>query len=230
MTVNGASEPPQDLSGWLFRDTEAASKKAAKALAEPLKGSSSTVLAKLGHIARASLGRQIVNGLKELLPGGLVDVFRAAWGDYEALLAASAATVRKPGAERVVAMKDQKVRFEQEPTFDIVLDGTTLLTVKGDLEVEVTLVDSVAIVRGGRLTDIHAGHASVSGVVQVEGLDIAKEEYVWPFNCEIAFDPGLDLTAVPSVEHLVFGTDDRRTVAGAPESAASDEDSAESAA
>jgi len=199
MTFSTEIQPPQNLSRWLLRDPKPASKAAEKAIAEPLRKSTSTVLAKLSHIARASLGRQVVNGLKKLLPGDMTDVFRAAWGDYEALVEAGAASVQQPHAERVVTLKDQKVSFAQEPTFDVLVDGTTLLTVKGHLEVVFTLSRPEAVVRAGRLVEVHAGHASVSGLVQVEDLDIAKDEYVWPFEFVLEFDPGVELSASASL-------------------------------
>jgi hypothetical protein len=195
MTHSSEPYPPRNLAQWLLADRDPAAERAEQAIAAPLAQSPVTVLSQLGAVARASLSRQIVDGLKEMLPGDAVDVFRSAWGDYRALLDAGERTAQLSPAELVVKLKDQEVKFNREPTFDLMVNGTTLLSLAGRLEVVFALRKPEAVVRAGELITVHAGNASVTGSVQLEDVAIAHREFVWPHQLVIEFGPGVNLTA-----------------------------------
>ena len=188
-TAPAPSAPPRDIATWLLGDPAAAPAAGAVLVQHPR----ARLLGQLGQAARESLGRQIVGALQSVVGDDLVDLLRQGWAKHRALLTASRETAGHAHAERVVQMAEHQITFTHQPTVDTLLDQVEVLVLTAKVEVIFDIGRVDAIVRSGRLVEISAGHAKVSGSISIEDQTIAQRTYDLPLELVFELDGGIDL-------------------------------------
>jgi Protein of unknown function (DUF2510) len=106
----------------------------------------------------------------------LADVAAAGWKKYDALKDAARRTRDDRDAKELVSLTTHKIASSHCPSVDLYLDGRKLATVEIELEVVLTIAGVVAVVKGGRLTEIQSGTCTAGGSLAVQGIDMVKRQ------------------------------------------------------
>jgi hypothetical protein len=93
-----------------------------------------------------------------------------------------------------VDLVEHTIRWQQEPAVEFFRDQVYLLTLTGQLELTFKLGEVVAKVRSGRLISVAAGNSSVTGVVVLEGVEIARRTRPFPPDYVLKLGAGIELT------------------------------------
>jgi len=186
-------ELPGDVGAWLLTG-QGPLNAAERALAASMKDRDRHWPARLGKVLKAALGQEIVAALRTVLEQSVVDILIEGWGRHSALLAAAHATASGPDEETTVDLVEHTIRWQQEPAVEFFRDQIYLLALTGQLELTFKLGEVVAKVRSGRLISVAAGNSSVTGVVVLEGVEIARRTRPFPPDYVLKLGAGIELT------------------------------------
>lgn len=182
-----------DLGTWLLPEADPIASAAAQRALEQPNGAS--VLSKLGRAAKSSVAHQVVAALRTVLRDDLVDLLLKGWAKHRSLVQAAVATASQPDADRTVLLAEHRVVFDQEPTVDIVIDQLSLLlTLHGRVTVTFDVGRVDAVVRGGRLVQLNGGHTTITGLLRLEGQELANRRRDFRADLTVRLGTGIDLT------------------------------------
>lgn len=191
--------PPRDVAEWLLGDTRTTVSPALdRAMDVPGDRAAARPLENLSRVARAALRQQIVIALRAVLHGDVADLLVAGWRKHHTLVEAANATLVGPGTEQLVTLAEHRVRWTQDPTLDVILDGVPVLTLSACLETLFDIGEVVAMVRSGRLVELRAGNAAVTGTVTVQDQEISRRTVQLPLQLVVDLGPGVALTTTRS--------------------------------
>ena len=183
------STPPRDVATWLLGDPAAAPAAGAALVEQP----AARLLGQLGQAARESLGRQVIGALQSVIGDDPADLLRQGWAKHRALLTAARETTDPANPERLVQLAEHQITYAHEPTVDVLFDQVEVMVLTAKVEVIFEIGRMDAIVRSGRLVEVSAGHAKVSGSVSIEGQKIAERSHDFPLELALTLGDGIDL-------------------------------------
>ena len=120
-----------------------------------------------------ALRRQICTATEDLLNLDLVDVLMAAWRKHAALVAAARRTTAAPGSREVVDLATHHITMTQRPYIDLLCDEVRVGRVQLELQLAFTVAGLVAVVQGGLLVAVQAGHCTIAATLLIEGEQVA---------------------------------------------------------
>jgi hypothetical protein len=135
---------------------------------------------KLSASGRAWLHRQVIGALEQLLGAPLTDLLATAWSRGTEMIRAADATSGDPTAERLVLLHAHEVTYTQDLTVTVVYDERWRTDLRGQATLDFEVGRVEAVVRGGYLEDVLAGHAQVTGSLELEGNLIAERSIPLP--------------------------------------------------
>ena len=183
------------------------------------------VLTRLSHDARQAVTEELRRLLREALADRLVDLLFEQVSGYQRLDQARSATLRDPRSVERVTLNQFGWRIEYAPRVTVRLDGVALLTLAAKVELIFRASGLSAVVRGGRLIELHAGSLEIEGKLWLQSTAVAERSMSLPMTLILGTAEGLPLApfvpapaAVPSFEVLPA------LVAAGPVATASDDD------
>lgn len=189
--------PSPDVNAWLFTNPERAVPSTARVLKHHRREPESARLKGLTKVGRAALAQEVLTAFRSIVHESVVDVVVDGWRRHRTLVEAAEASVRTR-TDQLVQLKPHRVTFGRDPSVDVFLSDIRVLTISGRLELTVQITDAVATVRAGRLVAVHAGRATASGTVALEGQRIASQSAHWHLPDLLKFEHGLDLASRPA--------------------------------
>ena len=167
-----------DTGAWLLHDGDWVRGRLATALtAHKHDTPTAARIARLaGTVLKESLAAEIMQRLRELLGDDLLELLVQGLTKHEALREAARVTLATPGSESTVTLGQQRVRIEQDPSIDVLVDGRRALTLDFDLDIVFTLVEAKAKVRAGLLMELSSPSPKVVGTLTTYGHEISRGE------------------------------------------------------
>jgi len=192
-------QAPDDTTEWLLGAARRATRRAVEHTLDPSQGiPGAQFLGHLGSAARAALGQQVITALRSLLRTDVADLLIEGWRKHRTLTAAAEASLTEPDGEQLVTLAEHRVQSAHEASLDIVLDQVPVLTLSARWEVIFDIGKVVAVVRDGRLRALHAGDATVTGALTLQGEEITRRSVHVPLRAVLDLGPGIELVAAKS--------------------------------
>ena len=120
-----------------------------------------------------ALRHQISTATDNLLNLDLVDVLMTAWRKHAALVAAARRTTAAPGSSEVVDLATHRITMTQRPYIDLLCDEVRVGRVQLELQLGFTVAGLVAVVQGGLLVAVQAGHCTIAAALLIENEQVA---------------------------------------------------------
>ncbi|MDT5329667.1 MAG: hypothetical protein QOF31_964 [Mycobacterium sp.] len=162
---------------------------------------------------------ELADTTSEFMSVNLADIAAAGWKKYDALKKAARSTRDDPDAKELVSLTTHKIASSHHPSVDLYLDSKRLATVEIALEVALTIAGVIAVVKGGRLTEIQSGSCTASGSLAVQGIEMIKRQRKFDLYGAFRLGHGVPLLEpAPSndpVEPVVVRKDEAPTTPGA---------------
>lgn len=148
----------------------------------------------LGAVARRALVEEIETKLRMVLSDTLADLVIGGWQVHAAIADAIRKSRDEPGVDQVVPLRNHTITANRGHDLDVEVDGFQVLTLSVELVVKLQLYDAVAVVGDGHLVAVRSGQAKASGILTVEGVEIAQETLSFPLTVELAMHRPQDLS------------------------------------
>lgn len=194
ITDTGVTTSP-DTRAWLLQDEEWVRGRIATAVTARKDDSPAAArIARLaGTVLRDSVGAEILRRLRELLGDDLQELLVEGLAKHQALQTAARATLAEPGSESVVTLGAQRVRVEQDPSIDVLVDGKRAFSLDFNLDIVFTLVEVRATVRAGALMELSTPSPKVIGTLKSHGHEISRGEGELRLPLRVTFGVGYPL-------------------------------------
>jgi hypothetical protein len=127
------------------------------------------------------------------MSANLSDVVAAGWKKYDALLKAARSTCNDPNATELVSLTTHKIESSHHPSIDLFLDKKRLATVEIAMDVALTIVGVIAVVKRGRLMEIRSGSCTASGSLAVQGIELIKKQRKYDLGGAFSLGRGVPL-------------------------------------
>ena len=161
---------------------------------------------------------ELAESTTDFMSANLSDVVAAGWKKYDALLKAARSTCDDRNATELVALTTHKIESSHHPSIDLFLDKKRLATVEIAMDVALTIVGVIAVVKQGRLMEIRSGSCTASGSLAVQGVELIKKQRKYDLGGAFRLGRGVPLLeSTPSddeVEPVVVRKADAPTRAG----------------
>jgi Protein of unknown function (DUF2510) len=162
---------------------------------------------------------ELANATTGFMSVNLADVAAAGWKKYDALKKAARSTRDDRDATELVSLTTHKIASSQHPSIDLYLDGKRLAAIEIELDVALTIVGVIAVVKQGRLTEIQAGSCTASGSLAIQGIEMIKRQRKFDLRGAFRLGHGVPLLdSAPSdddVEPVVLRNAEAPTTPGA---------------
>jgi hypothetical protein len=119
---------------------------------------------------------ELAESTTDFMSANLSDVVAAGWKKYDALLKAARSTCNDRNATELVSLTTHKIESSHHPSIDLFLDKKRLATVEIAMDVALTIVGVIAVVKRGRLMEIRSGSCTASGSLAVQGIELIKKQ------------------------------------------------------
>lgn len=146
---------------------------------------------------------ELAEATTELTSMNLADVVAAGWKKYDALKEAARRTRDDPGAKELVSLTTHKIASVHRPSVELYLDGKSIATVEIELEVALTIAAVIAVVKQGRLAEVHSGTCTASGSLAVQGIEMVKRQRKFDLYGAFRMGHGVPLLASTPSDHAV---------------------------
>jgi hypothetical protein len=161
---------------------------------------------------------EVAKATTEFMSANLADVVAAGWKKYDALLKAARSTRDDHNATELVSLTTHKIESSHHPSIDMFLDKKRLATVEIAMEVGLTIVGVIAVVKRGRLMEIKSGSCTASGSLAVQRIELIKKQRKFDLGGALRLGRGVQLLkSTPSddeVEPVVVRKAEAPTTAG----------------
>lgn len=182
MTATTAPTPGQTALGpWLLpghAECRARLDKAVTGSTRDARGSRR--LRTLAAVARHALTEEVEIRLRDALGETLKDTLLRGWASYGAYRTAREKSLGEPGVDQLAVLQSHTITTEWTHPLDIEVDGFRVVTVTAQVDLCLTVVDAVAILRDGRLRELRSGHVHATGELEVEDVPITRRELEFP--------------------------------------------------
>jgi hypothetical protein len=160
---------------------------------------------------------ELAESTTEFMSANLSDVVAAGWKKYDALLKAARSTCHDRDATELVSLATHKIESSHHPSIDLFLDKKRLATVEIAMDVALTIVGVIAVVKQGRLMEIRSGSCTASGLLAVQGIELIKKQRKFDLGGAFRLGGGVPLlesTPSDEVEPVVVRKADAPTRPG----------------
>ena len=183
------------VSNWLLPATDGVRPRLEKAVTEAAdrQQEQSGPVRVLGAVARRALVEEIEAKLRMVLSDTLADLVIGGWRAHAAIIEAVRKSREEPGVDQVVPLRNHTITANRGHDLDVEVDGFQVLTLSAELVVKLQLFDAVAVVRDGHLVAVRSGQADASGIVTVEGVEVAKRTVTFPLTAELTMHHPQDM-------------------------------------
>jgi hypothetical protein len=167
--------PPVTAGAVVFGETQdpaqklvkiLSSRRARKALDSSLRGlpskARSTAIRRIGGIG----GKLLDLDVKEILAEG--------WRKSAALAKAARQTALAPGHEIVVDINAYEITAEYHPSVDILINEASAGTVNFTLGLDVAIKALTAVIKDGRIVELHSGTCEITARIGIEDFGAAR--------------------------------------------------------
>ena len=161
-----------------------------------------------------AVGSQALEAVKPELAGvaagflnlDVLSVLLAGLIKHRELLAAAGRTLRPPPVrpEEQVTLAAHDIVLGQHPSIDVLVNGTTVLTIHFELVVTISLDALDAVVRRGWLVGLGAGACAVKIAFSAQGTELGAREFSIDPRLVVPLGGGIPLVPQPrdSADHL----------------------------
>lgn len=125
----------------------------------------------------------------------LTQLVLGAWSTHAALRAAGQRTVAAPQSEELVDLARHRVTLDQQPSIDLLVNGTPVATVHFGLSLVIDIAALTATVRAGRLIGLRVGRCNVDAGVSIESKSVASRQAELPLHLSLRLGSGIALVA-----------------------------------
>lgn len=196
-SVSAPATEGMAVSSWLLPATDGAQARLEKAVIEAAdkQEERSRPVRLLGAVARRALVEEIETKLRTVLSDTLADLVIGGWHVHATIAEAIRKSRDEPGVDQVVPLRNHTITANRGHDLDVEVDGFQVLTLSVELVVKLQLYDAVAVVRDGHLVAVRSGQANTSGILTVEGVEVAKETLTFPLTAELVLPGAQDLSS-----------------------------------
>lgn len=125
----------------------------------------------------------------------LTQLVLSAWRTHAALKAAGQRTVTAPQSEELVDLLKHRVTFDNQPSIDLLVNGTRVASVHFALSLVIDVEALTATVRAGRLIGLRVGRCALNASVSIEGIKVASRQGPLPLPLSLGLGSGIALVA-----------------------------------
>jgi hypothetical protein len=151
----------------------------------------------VGATALTQVQQQLAGKAAGFLQVDLVTVVMAGWAKQRQLTAAAQRTAQAlpgdPQEQEWVGLAGHDIVLTQRPTVDVVVNGTTILTLAFELTMTITVEALDALVRRGRLVGLGGGQCRVKIAFSLAGTDLGHREHVLNLGLVLPLGQGIRL-------------------------------------
>jgi hypothetical protein len=152
-----------------------------------------TAIANLSPDARQLVGDQITAVANDLFDLNLGHLVMTAWRTHSALRDAAHATLADQGTQRVVDLATHRVKSEQAPHVDVLVNSTTVARIELKLTLELLITTVAVEVRHGRLTALQCGQATVTAALSIAGVEVIRGEHPIDLHAAVRLGDGIPI-------------------------------------
>lgn len=147
----------------------------------------------VGASVRQAVSRDLAEAVVGLAQLDLGDLLAAGWQRHSQLRAAGRRTREAPGSLETVVLAEHRISHEAHPHVDVLVGGAQVARVAVTLLLTVDVTGLAASVSAGRLTALSAGHAVLTGALDVAGVPVAQRSAELRLPVSIGLGEGLRL-------------------------------------
>jgi|GEM_PF-2400979 len=126
-------------------------------------------------VLEAAIGR-VVEAAAARLDTPLADLLTAAWARYPEIQALADARRNPSDQETIAELSKHKFGWTHRPQIEVVINETTSIPVPLGVEIGVTVLGGVLVVKGGRFRELRAGRVAVAASVAMGDQVLAKRD------------------------------------------------------
>lgn len=142
----------------------------------------------LSAVARRALAEEVEIKLRLLLGDTFTDLLNEGWRGHATFEKARRNSLEQPGVDQVVTLGKHQVVNDRDHSFEVQVDGVTVLTLAATVKIGLELTDSALVVRDGHVTEARSGQVSAFGRVTLEGIVVAERRAEFPLTAALARD------------------------------------------
>lgn len=131
---------------------------------------------RLSGSALETVNKEIGTVTDSLLDMDLGDILVSGWSKYSALTESARRTLAVPASEEVVVLARHRITCTYHPRVDLLIDGTRLNSFEFELTFRFMVTGLSAVVRSGDLVALRGGECHVTGMLSLEGKELADQE------------------------------------------------------
>jgi hypothetical protein len=148
----------------------------------------------LGAVAKNALVEEIEAKLRTLLSDTLADLVIGGWRAHGTIRATIRKSRDQPGIDHVVPLHNHRIKAKREHDLDVAIDGVHVMTLSARVEATLQIYDAVAVIRDGHLVAVRSGQAHATGLLSVEGAEVARRTYPFPLTAELTLHRPINMS------------------------------------
>jgi len=127
------------------------------------------------QVLEAAIGR-VVEAAAARLDTPLAELLTGAWARYPEIQALADARRNPSDQETIAELSRHKFGWTHRPQIEVVINESTSIPIPLGVEIGVTVLGGVLVVKGGRFRELRAGRVAVGAQVAVGDQQVAKRE------------------------------------------------------
>ena len=120
------------------------------------------------------------------------------WRAHGTITAAIRKSHDQPSVDHVVPLHNHRIQAEREQNLDVAIDGVHVVTLSARLEATLQVYDAVAVVRDGHLVAVRSGQAHATGLLSVEGAEVARRTLRFPLTAGLTLHRPISMSDPPN--------------------------------
>lgn len=128
-----------------------------------------------GPVLEAAVGR-VVEAAAARLDTPLADLLTGAWARYPEMQELADAIRHPSDQETLAELAEHRFGWSYRPEIEVVINESTAIPIPLGVEVGVTVLGGVLVVRGGRFRELRAGKLSIGVSASLADKEVAKRK------------------------------------------------------
>lgn len=129
----------------------------------------------VGEAAFEAAVGKVVEQAAQVLDAPLAELLTSAWERYPEIRELADARRHPSGHETMLELAEHRFAWEYAPKIEIVFNETVPCTIPLGLDVGVTVLGGVLVVKDGRFRELRAGRVEVGVTASVAGQEVGKK-------------------------------------------------------